>query len=139
MKSMRRTLWRRQHPTVPYLLRPVSHTIGHQNLSGFKLGIWSKKGLRLAYSHLRINCSIIVRRKRKKRRKNESQQNMMTERALPNKWDSGWWASQQCNIRKPIPNNRWIRFGVSKRWAVRNKAIGKCDWWTYENVVVYDD
>ena len=34
MSFMRRTLWRRRHPTVPYLLRPASRAIGHFRTGG---------------------------------------------------------------------------------------------------------
>ena len=36
-------------------------------------------------------------------------------------------ASQQCNVGITISNNRWMRFGISKKWAVRNKIIDKCN------------
>ena len=72
-RSMRKTLWKRQHPIVPYLLHPASRAIRHQNFSGSKLGGWSEEGPRLAYSHLRTNCSIIVGRERRRKRRNKSQ------------------------------------------------------------------
>ena len=56
------------------------------NLSCSELGVWSEEGSRLAYSHLRTNYSLIVGRKRRKKR-NESQQSMMTDSMLPNKWE----------------------------------------------------
>ena len=42
-------------------------------------------------------------------------------------WDDGWCAPQQCDVGITIPNNRWIGFVVSKKWAVRNKVVGKCN------------
>ena len=44
-KSMRRTLWRRWHPTVPYLLHPAIPAIGHQTLLVSNWGYDPKKAL----------------------------------------------------------------------------------------------
>ena len=45
IRSMRSTLWRRRHPTVPYLLRPASRAIGHQTLLVSNWGYDPKKAL----------------------------------------------------------------------------------------------
>ena len=37
------------------------------------------------------------------------------EGAFSNKWDSNWCAFQQCNVGKPILNNKKMRFDVLKR------------------------
>ena len=44
-RSMRRTLWKRRHPTVPYLLRPASRAIGHQDFLVLNWGYDPKKAL----------------------------------------------------------------------------------------------
>ena len=38
-RFMHRSLWKRRHPIMPYLLRPASRAIGHQALSGSELGV----------------------------------------------------------------------------------------------------
>ena len=45
MRSMHRTLWKRRHPTVPYLLRLASRAIGHQTLLVLNWGYDLKKAL----------------------------------------------------------------------------------------------
>ena len=42
-RSLRKTLWRRQHLTVPYLLRPASRAIGHQVLLVSNWGMIQRK------------------------------------------------------------------------------------------------
>ena len=42
--------------------------------------------------------------------------------------NDGWKCFNNMIKKSQFPTNKWMRFDASKRQAIKNKIIGKCNW-----------